>query len=66
MTDQPNEAEKDQPEPATSSLEQPRQNKILELAGFVESDGIDHRTPEQIAEDTRERPEGEAARRDRL
>ena len=66
MTDQPNEPEKDQPEPATSSLEQPRRNRILELAGFVEFDGIDRRTPEQIAEDTRERPQDEAARRDRL
>jgi hypothetical protein len=66
MTDQPNESEQDQPEPATSSLEQPRRNRILELAGFVESDGIDHRMPEQIAEDIRERPEDEAARRDRL
>jgi hypothetical protein len=61
-----NEPEKDQLEPASSSLEQPRRNRILELAGFVEFDGIDHRTPEQIAEDTRERPEDEAARRDRL
>jgi hypothetical protein len=66
MTDQPNEPEKDQPEPIDSSLEQPRRNRILELLGFAESDGIDHRTPEQIAEDTRERPEDEAARRDRL
>jgi hypothetical protein len=61
-----NEPEKDQFEPASSSLEQPRRNRILELLGFVESDGIDHRTPEQIAEDIRERPEDEAARRDRL
>jgi hypothetical protein len=45
MTDQPNEPEQDQLEPATSSLEQPRRNRILELAGFVEFDGIDHRTP---------------------
>ena len=66
MSNQPNEPEQDQPEPATSSLEQPRRNKILELIGFVKSDGIDRRTPEQIAEDTRERPEDEAARHDRL
>jgi hypothetical protein len=66
MTDQPNEPENDQPQPTTSSLEQPRRNRILELAGFVESDGIDHKTPEQIAEVTRERPEDKAARLDRL
>jgi hypothetical protein len=52
MTDQPNEPENDQPQPTTSSIEQPRPNKILELLGFVESDGIDRRTPEQIAEDS--------------
>ena len=66
MSNQPNQPEQDQLEPIASSLEQPRRNKILELIGFVESDGIDRRTPEQIAEDTRERPEDEAARHDRL
>ena len=66
MSNQPNQPEQDQLEPIASSLEQPRRNKILELIGFVESDGIDRRTPEQIAEDTRERPEDEAARQDRL
>jgi hypothetical protein len=65
---------KDHPEMTLSSLVQdaletkirPRRNRLLELAGFVEFDGVDRRTPEQIAEDTRERPEDEAARRDRL
>jgi hypothetical protein len=52
MTAQPNEPENDQLESASSSLEQPRRNRILELLGFVESDGIDRRTPEQIAEDS--------------
>jgi hypothetical protein len=66
MTDQPNEPEKDQPEPATSSTDQLRSNKILELLGFADSRDTPPRTPEQIAEDTRERPEDEAARRNRL
>jgi hypothetical protein len=66
MTDQPNEPENDQPEPASSSIEQPRPNKILELLGFADSRDTPPRTPEQIAEDIRERPEDEAARRDRL
>jgi hypothetical protein len=35
MMNQPNEPEQDQPEPTTSSLEQPRRNRILELLGFV-------------------------------
>jgi hypothetical protein len=66
MTDQPNEPEKDQAEPATSSTDQRRSNKILDLLGFADSRDTPPRTPEQIAEDTRERPEDEAARRDRL
>lgn len=65
---------KDHPEMTLSSLVQdaletkikPRRNKLLELAGFVEFDGTDRRTPEQVAQDQRERPEDEAARRDRL
>ena len=64
---------KDHPEMTLSSLVQealeakvkPRRNRLLELAGFVSLDGTDKRSPEQIAEDQRERPEDEAARRDR-
>ena len=64
---------KDHPEMTLSSLVQealeakvkPRRNRLLELAGFVSFDGTDKRSPEQIAEDQRERPEDEAARRDR-
>jgi hypothetical protein len=40
----------------------PRPNKMLELAGFVSFDGNDKRTPEQITEDRRERPEDEPNR----
>jgi hypothetical protein len=66
MTDQPNEPENDQLEPATSSTDQLRPNKILELLGFADSRDTPPRTSGQIAEDIRERPEDEAARHDRL
>jgi hypothetical protein len=56
---------KDHPEMSLSGLVQeapenklkPRRNTLLELAGFVSFDGVDKRTPEQIAEDLRERPQ---------
>ena len=66
MSNQPNEPEKDQSEVATSSTDQLRSNKILELLGFADSRDTSPRTLEQIAEDIRERPEDEAARQDRL
>jgi hypothetical protein len=61
---------KDHPSMTLSSLVQealenklkPRSNKILELAGFVSFDPQDKRTPEQITEDKRERPEDEPTR----
>ena len=65
---------KDHPEMTLSSLVQdalemkirPRPNRILDLLGFADSRDTPPRTPEQIAEDKRERPEDEAARQDRL
>lgn len=66
----------DHPEMTLSSLVQealesklkPRRNRILELAGFVDSRNTLPRTPEQIVEDMRERPEDEIVKRglDRL
>lgn len=61
----------DHPEMSLSGLVQealenklkPRRNTLLELAGFVSFDGVDKRTPEQIAEDLRERPEDEPTKR---
>ena len=66
MIDQSNEPEKDQSELATSSTDQLGSNKILELLGFADSRDTSPRTLEQIVEDIRDRPEDEAARRDRL
>jgi hypothetical protein len=61
----------DHPEMSLSGLVQealenklkPRRNTLLELAGFVSFDAVDKRTPEQIAEDLRERPEDEPTKR---
>jgi hypothetical protein len=61
----------DHPEMSLSGLVQealenklkPRRNTLLELAGFVSFDTVDKRTPEQIAEDLRERPEDEPTKR---
>lgn len=61
----------DHPEMSLSGLVQealenklkPRRNRILELAGFVSSDGVDKRTPQQITDDMRERPEDEPTKR---
>jgi hypothetical protein len=61
----------DHPEMSLSGLVQealehklkPRRNRILELAGFVDSRNTPPRTPEQIAEDERERPEDEPTKR---
>ncbi len=61
----------DHPEQNFSSLVQsalenkirPKRNKLLELAGFVSFDRRDRRSPEEIAEDERERPEDEPTKR---
>ena len=66
----------DHPEMTLSSLVQdalesklkPRRNRILELAGFVDSRNTIPRTPQEMADDLRERPEDEIVKRglDRL
>ncbi len=61
----------DHPEMTLSSLVQealesklkPRRNRILELAGFVSFNGVDRRTPQEKADDLRERPEDEIVKR---
>ena len=66
----------DHPEMTLSSLVQealesklkPRRNRILELAGFVDSRNTIPRTPQEMVDDLRERPEDEIVKRglDRL
>jgi hypothetical protein len=59
----PNETLSSLVQDALESKLQPRPNRILELAGFVDSRTTKPRALEQIQQDQRERPEDESIKR---